>query len=189
MKSSKSTTDRRAFTLLNQEQRAAYEKGKSLYVHYLMADSPSTDDLDALYDAFEILAPHVDAVDDIDLRLIFALTVHSMQQSGEFTLSKYCIDTKGAILLETLKWFINLTEDSAASLTNIFKMILCFAFDQLAVILLKGEELPQNDHVAFLCYYHSKQLGYSGASDNILDCFEKDESGKMVLRAGLRRPD
>lgn len=173
---------------LNQDQQKAFEKGKFLYVKYFMADNNNTPEmLDVLYDAFEILAEYIDEVGDIRYRMLFALAVQSMQDSQEFELSDDCIKTKNSIYLEVLKWSVNLDFISAINQTEVFKIFLCFALDNLAQIVLKGDELLQNDHIAWMCYRECKKFGHLDQED-IFDCFEKNKDGLMVLKTGVVRP-
>lgn len=173
---------------LNQDQQKSFEKGMSLYVNYFMDDNNNTPEmLDVLYNAFEILDEHVDEVDDIRYRMLFALAVQSMQDSQEFELSDDCIKTKNNIYLEILKWSVNLDFISAINQTEVFKIFLCIALDNLAQILLKGDELPQNDHIAWMCYRECKKLGHL-MLENVFDRFEKNKDGLMALKAGVARP-
>ena len=175
--------------MLNQAQQAAYNKGKELYVKYILSEETTPNTLDMLYDAFELLGEHVDDVEDIDFRLIFALVVQAMQESDEFNLSEDCIDTKVEIFLQILKWVVNLDSSTVDAFTTIFKMTLCHTFETLGTILLAGKELPQNDYVAWICYQQSKRLGHMSVDESILDLFEKGSDGKMVLKPGVPRPE
>lgn len=168
---------------LSKEQQNALEKGHRLYLAALtkLDTSERLVGLDLLFESFEVLSEFVDDVNDIYYRIVFASVIQKMQDIGEFDLSTDCIDTKIDIYLQTLKWF-----QSAESYKTSYKSFLWGVFDKLGQIFLKGEELPQNDEVARICFQNNKLLKHPMA-DVFVDMFVQGENGKWVFIG--KRPD
>lgn len=173
-------TDKKA---LSEEQQNALENGHRLYLAALSKlDTPERlTGLDLLFESFEMLSEFADDVDDIYYRVVFANVIQEMQDTGEFDLSADCTDTKIDIYIQTLKWF-----QSAESYRTNYKSLLWGVFDKLGQILLKGEELPQNDEVARICFQNNKLLEHPMA-EVFLDMFVQDENGKWAFTG--KRPD
>ena len=169
--------------VLSQEQQNALEKGHRLYMTALskLDTSERLIGLDLLFESFEVLSEFVDEVNDIYYRIVFANVIQEMQDTGEFDLSTDCIDTKIDIYLQTLKWF-----QSAETYKTSYKSFIWSVFNKLGQILLKGEETPQNEEVARICFQNNKLLNHPMA-DVFLDMFVRGENGKWVFTGN--RPD
>lgn len=168
---------------LTEEQQNALEEGKRLYLAALskLETSERSIGLDLLFESFEVISELVDDTDDIYYRIVFANVVQEMQNTGEFDLSPECVETKIDIYLQTLKWF-----QGAETYRTNYKSFLWGAFDELGKILLKGDELPQNDEVARICFQSNKVLGHPMA-DVFLGMFAKNEMGNWCFTG--KRPE
>ena len=168
---------------ITEEQQNALENGKRLYLAALskLDTFERSIGLDLLFESFETLSEFVDDADDTYYRIMFANVVQEMQNTGEFNLSPECVDTKIDIYLQTLKWF-----QSTETYRTSYKSFLWGAFDELGKILLKGDELPQNDEVARICFQSNKLLGHPMA-DVFLEMFVKNEKGNWIFTG--KRPE
>ncbi len=163
---------------LTVEQQGAMENGHRLYVAAIsmLETDKRTNGLDLLAESFETLNKFIDDVDNIYYRVLFANVVQEMQDTGEFDLSKGCIIIKTDIYLQTLKWF-----QRAESYQTKYKSLLWGVFLNMGKILIKGDEMPQSDEVARICYENLKMLGHPFA-DFLLDMFVLDENNKWVYK-------
>ncbi len=169
---------------LSKEQQEAMQKGHKLYTKALqLTDTEERETgLDLMLEAFETLNKYVNEVDGEDgiyYKIIFANVVQSMQDEKCFEISDNTIEYKIYIYLKTLDWFRNTN-----SYRTSCKGYLWGAFNDFAKILLKGEEMPQNDGIARMCFLANDILEYPLAK-TMLKLFVQDESGNWVF-TGIR---
>lgn len=161
--------------MLTEEQQRALERGTELYLktYGSWKDEMCDARLNLLNESMDILAEFVDDVDDVYYRLIFANVIQDMQNTNRFELSDACQESKLIIYLETMKWFNNTDTYKAY-----YKPFLWSAFNNLGKIFLKGEELEQNDDLAWGCFRNLKVLEHPMAEILLADFVQDKATGK-----------
>lgn len=161
--------------MLTSEQQQALERGTELYLktYGSWEDKLCDARLDLLSESMGILAEFVDDVDDVYYRLIFANVIQDMQNTNRFELSDECQESKIIIYLQTMKWF-NTTDTYQ---TN-YKPFLWSAFTNLGAIFLKGEEMEQNDDLAWGCFRNLQVLEHPMAEALLSDFVQDKATGK-----------
>ena len=173
--------------MLSEMQKTAFEKGFSLYREYCSFDNKKCDAaLNKLAEACDTLDEHFDYKDksnDLDslfYQVIFANVIQDLQDSGEFELLPAIYqDMKMSIYLRTLKWFVNMEQ-----YVDEYKPFLWSVFNKLGRAFINGEEIAQNDDLAWRCADCNKKLSHPMAAI-LLESFERGADGKWVY-TGVR---
>lgn len=132
--------------------------------------------------AFGMLIEHIDDVDDIYYRLVFANCIEQLQRKGNMEFNPVLIHAKTDIYIKTLSWFLD-----APNYKTDFQGHFFMGFDALGRLFLLGEDgANQNDHYAYICYQCIRLLGIPMVEELYLKDFVEDVDSNTWKYVGVR---
>lgn len=175
--------------MLTEEQKMALQAACNLYEQAQKEKQKNkVQFLKLLNDAFGELLEHIDDVDDIYYRIVFADCIDEMQQEGEFEFNDVILNSKAEFFIQALVWFL---DENTQEFNTYFTAYLFKAFDALGRMYLRGEHgVNQNDTAAYGCYLGIMNLGNPAMSQFVetayLSNFVKDDTTGEMVFTGLR---
>lgn len=144
--------------------------------------------LKLLNDAFGKLLEHIDDVDDIYYRVVFADCIDEMQQEGDIEFNDVILDSKTAFYVQAVMWFL---DEHTQEFNTYFTAYLFKAFDALGRMYLRGEHgVKKSDSAAYTCYSCITRLGDPAMSQFVetayLSEFVKDNTTGEIIFTGVR---
>lgn len=171
--------------MLTVEQERILENACAMFLEARQKKEDTVAALRLVNDAFGMLSEHIDEVDDIYYRVVFANCIEELQRKGKGILddvAEIFIQFKVKVYIELLNWFLDTPQYKTS-----FRGQLIIAFDALARLCLLGKDgLQQNDHYAYVCYQCLKMLDMPMVDELYLQDFVQDKETGLWKFFGVR---